>query len=111
MGWRSILRAVLSRRCRGYQWEQREHITEFLRRVRQETLEVEQKAGTTGILLAARIPDNLIGCHFDGLNVETWVRVSISLTFWFWVCVRMNWLSISFAAIIGRQAYSDFRDA
>ena len=57
----------------GHQWEQREHITEFLRRVRQETLEVEQKRGRP-VLLAARIPDNLIGCHFDGLDVETWVR-------------------------------------
>ena len=57
----------------GHQWEQREHITEFLRRVRQETLEIEQKRGRP-VLLAARIPDNLIGCHFDGLDVETWVR-------------------------------------
>ena len=56
----------------GHQWEQREHITEFLGRVRQETLEVEQKRGRP-VLLAARIPDNLIGCHFDGLDVETWV--------------------------------------
>ncbi|MCE2393727.1 hypothetical protein J4G02_03860 [Candidatus Poribacteria bacterium] len=56
----------------GHQWEQREHITEFLRRVRQETLEVERKRGRP-VLLAARIPDNLIGCHFDGLDVETWV--------------------------------------
>ena len=57
----------------GRQWEQREHITEFLRRVRQETLEVEQKRGRP-VLLAARIPDNLIGCHFDGIDVETWVH-------------------------------------
>ena len=57
----------------GCQWEQREHITEFLRRVRQETLNVEQKRGRP-VLLAARIPDNLIGCHFDGIDVETWVR-------------------------------------
>ena len=57
----------------GHQWEQREHITEFLRRVRQETLAVEQKRGQP-VLLAVRIPDNLIGCHFDGLDVETWVR-------------------------------------
>ena len=57
----------------GRQWEQREHITEFLRRVRQETLEVEQKRGRS-VLLAARIPDNLIGCHFDGIDVETWVH-------------------------------------
>ena len=57
----------------GRQWEQREHITEFLRRVRQETLEVEQKRGRP-VLLAARIPDNLIGCQFDGIDVETWVH-------------------------------------
>ena len=57
----------------GRQWEEREHITEFLRRVRQETLEVEQKRGRP-VLLVARIPDNLIGCHFDGIDVETWVH-------------------------------------
>ena len=57
----------------GHQWGQREHITEFLRRVRRETLGVEQKRGRP-VLLAVRIPDSLIGCHFDGLDVETWVR-------------------------------------
>ena len=26
------------------------------------------------LLLAARVPEDLIGCHFDGMDVETWVR-------------------------------------
>ena len=60
----------------GHQWEHREHITEFLRMVRQATLEAERKRGQA-VLLAARVPDNLIGCHFDGLDIETWVRENL----------------------------------
>ena len=36
-------------------------------------LEVERKRGRP-FLLAARIPENLEGCHFDGIDVETWAR-------------------------------------
>ncbi len=57
----------------GRQWENRRHLTTFLREVRKMTLEVERKRGRP-LLLAARIPENLVGCHFDGIDVETWAR-------------------------------------
>ena len=56
----------------AHQWENREAVTEFMRDVRATTLEVEQRCGRP-FLLAARVPDNLLGCHFDGLDIETWV--------------------------------------
>jgi hypothetical protein len=37
------------------------------------TLAVGRKRGRP-YLLAARVPENLEGCHFDGMDVETWVR-------------------------------------
>ena len=90
----------------GHQWEQREHITEFLRRVRQETLEVEQKRGRP-VLLAARIPDNLIGCHFDGLDIETWVRGN--LVDFLVLGVRSYELAIDqFRAIVGDKPIQIF---
>ena len=36
-------------------------------------LEVARKRGRP-FLLAARIPENLEGCHFDGIDVETWAQ-------------------------------------
>jgi len=40
------------------------------------TLAVERKRGRP-YLLAARVPENLEGCHFDGLDVETWARLGL----------------------------------
>jgi hypothetical protein len=57
----------------GRQWEERDHLTAFLRAVRAMTLEVERKRGRP-YLLAARVPENLEGCHCDGLDVEAWAR-------------------------------------
>ena len=57
----------------GHQWENREKLTDFMRAVRSMTLEVEEGRGRP-FLLAARVPENLEGCHFDGLDVETWAR-------------------------------------
>ena len=56
----------------GEQWEGREHLTELMRSVRAATLEVERKRSRP-FLLAARIPETLEGCHFDGIDVEAWV--------------------------------------
>ena len=56
----------------GHQWENREQITEFVRRVRAMTLQVEERRRRP-FLLATRVSDNLVGCHFDGLDVENWV--------------------------------------
>ena len=43
----------------GHQWENGEHMTEFMRAVRSMTLEVEEKRGRP-YLLAARIPENIL---------------------------------------------------
>ena len=57
----------------GTQWKHRNDLTDFMRRTRLALLEVGKKRGRP-LLLAARVPENLIGCHFDGLDVETWAR-------------------------------------
>ena len=56
----------------GEGWLLRDCLTEFMRSVRAMTLEVERRRGRP-FLLAARVPENLPGCHFDGIDVETWV--------------------------------------
>ncbi|MFM8224193.1 MAG: hypothetical protein ACKOJF_35275, partial [Planctomycetaceae bacterium] len=38
--------------------------------------EIEKQRGRP-FLLAARVPENLMGCHFDGLDVETWARENL----------------------------------
>ena len=55
----------------GQQWNNRDALTEFIRSVRSMLLELERGRGRP-FLLAARVPENLPGCHFDGLDVETW---------------------------------------
>ena len=57
----------------GTQWENRDHLTSFMRQVRQMLLQVEQQRGRP-LLLAARVPENILGCHFDGIDVEAWTR-------------------------------------
>ena len=54
-------------------WQLRGCMTELIRELRSLTLAVEEKRGRP-FLLAARVPENLPGCHFDGLDVETWAR-------------------------------------
>ncbi len=57
----------------GEGWEHRAKLTELIRDLRHLTLKVEKRRGRP-FLLAARVPENLMGCHFDGLDVETWAR-------------------------------------
>ena len=57
----------------GEQWKNRDLLTEFMRLVRLMLLEVGQKRGRP-FLLAARVPENIMGCHFDGIDVERWAR-------------------------------------
>ena len=57
----------------GEGWTNRASLTHFIRRVREMLLAVGDARGRP-ILLAARVPETLVGCHFDGLDVETWVR-------------------------------------
>ena len=55
----------------GYQWENRRFLTKFMQSLRKMTLEVEKHRGRP-FLLAARIPENIEGCHFDGIDIEKW---------------------------------------
>ena len=57
----------------GQQWVYRYLLTGFMRQVRAALLDVEQQRGRP-LLLAVRVPEDLIGCHFDGMDVETWAR-------------------------------------
>jgi len=55
----------------GKQWEMREHVTEFLRIVRELLNEAGQKRQRP-FLLAAKVPRNPEGCRVDGFDVQTW---------------------------------------
>ena len=57
----------------GTQWENRDHLTAFMRQVREMMFEVERERGRP-LLLAARVPENIVGCHFDGIDAERWAR-------------------------------------
>ena len=57
----------------GKQWENREHLTSFMRDVRSMLQSQAAKRGRP-FLLAARVPDSVEGCHTDGLDIETWAR-------------------------------------
>jgi len=60
----------------GTQWQRRDLLTDFMRQVRLALLEVGEKRGRP-YLLATRVPENLLGCHFDGLDVEAWARENL----------------------------------
>jgi hypothetical protein len=60
----------------GRQWENREHMTQFMRMVRSMLLEIEKQRGKP-FLLAAKVPENLRGCHIDGFDVETWAKENL----------------------------------
>ena len=55
------------------QWLHRDILTDFMRDIRTTLLDIGEKRGQP-LLLAARVPEDLMGCHFDGMDVETWVR-------------------------------------
>ena len=57
----------------GRQWELRHRLTDFMRKVRRMTLDVARARGRP-LLLAVRVPENLMGCHFDGIDIESWAR-------------------------------------
>ena len=61
----------------GHQWEMRDIVTRFLHEVRAATLEVERQRGRP-VLVAVRVPDCLLGCTFDGLDVSTWVELNLA---------------------------------
>jgi len=57
----------------GRQWKCREYLTQFMRTLRAMTLAQEARRGRP-YLLAAHVPENLVGCRVDGIDVETWAR-------------------------------------
>jgi hypothetical protein len=57
----------------GQQWLQRDALTDLIRQVRHTLLDAGKDRGRP-YLLAARVPENLTGCHFDGMDIEQWVR-------------------------------------
>ena len=57
----------------GKQWEMREEVTEFMRMLRRETLKIAEETGRV-VMLSARVPDCLEGCHEDGLDIEKWLE-------------------------------------
>ena len=60
----------------GKQWEMRECVTEFMRALREETLKIGKEQGRV-IMLSARVPDCLKGCHEDGLDIEQWIKENL----------------------------------
>ena len=57
----------------GEQWENRAHLTAFMRQLREAFQEIARERGRP-LLLAVRIPETVIGCTFDGMDVRTWIR-------------------------------------
>ena len=55
------------------QWLHRDILTDFMRDIRTTLLDLGEKRGRP-LLLAARVPEDLMGCHFDGMDVEIWAR-------------------------------------
>jgi hypothetical protein len=60
----------------GRQWEFRDHVTEFVHKVRVMLLGIEKKRGLP-FLLSAKVPQNLEGCRADGFDVETWAQQNL----------------------------------
>ncbi len=60
----------------GQQWEHREALTDLVRQVRLMLQEVAERRGRP-LLLSVRVADTVPGCHFDGMDVETWVRQNL----------------------------------
>jgi len=55
------------------QWEHRDAMTDFVRRTRRMLQAVAEERGRP-MMLSVRVPSTLLGCHFDGLDLETWAR-------------------------------------
>ena len=55
------------------QWLHHDILTDFMHNIRTTLLDIGEKRGRP-LLMAARVPEDLMGCHFDGMDVEAWVR-------------------------------------
>jgi hypothetical protein len=59
-----------------HKWEHRDHLTAFMRLVREMLQEVAEQRGRP-YLFAARVPETVEGCHYDGIDVERWVKENL----------------------------------
>jgi len=60
----------------GRQWEHREDLTDLVRQVRLMLQDVAHRRGRP-FLLSVRVADTVPGCHFDGMDIETWVEQNL----------------------------------
>lgn len=60
----------------GEQWQHRDLLTGFMREVRSALHGIARRRGRP-YLLAARVPEDIPGCRFDGIDVETWVAEGV----------------------------------
>ena len=56
----------------GQQWVLRDCLTRCMRLLRRSLQEVARKRSRP-LIVAARVPETAQGCHFDGMDVETWI--------------------------------------
>ena len=56
-----------------HQWENHASLTEWVTAVRKLTLNIEKTRGRP-FLLAARVPDNVLGARIDGMDLERWAQ-------------------------------------
>jgi len=61
----------------GTQWLHRNLLTDFMGEIRKVILEVEKKRGRP-LLLAVRVPMNIVGCQFDGIDIQRWAREKLA---------------------------------
>ena len=59
-----------------HKWENRDHLTAFMFSVR-EMLQETAKLRGRPYLLAVRVPENIEGCHYDGIHIERWVSENL----------------------------------
>lgn len=57
----------------GEAWISREFLTEFMRSVRKMLTSIAEERGRP-YLLSIRIPRNIEGCHFIGIDIEKWAK-------------------------------------
>ncbi len=60
----------------GHQWEHRDAMTDFIRKVRMMLQDVAKKRNRP-FLLSVRVPTTVPGCHYDGLDIETWAQQNL----------------------------------
>ena len=60
----------------GHQWEHRDAMTAFIRKVRLMLQEVAAQRNRP-YLLSVRVPATIPGCHYDGIDIETWARQNL----------------------------------